>query len=90
MTDVRCSELVVLTWNDIDLGLMQVNVRRSCVRNRFAYQDRVEPQTGSAPSVGREDAGHLEGRVSYPAENDFVFRLLAVAWQEADDAGHHP
>src|SRR5271165_5484231 len=34
-TGLRRSELVALTWSDIDLELMQVNVRRSCVRNRF-------------------------------------------------------
>jgi integrase len=34
-TGLRRSELVALTWADIDLELMQVNVRRSCVRNHF-------------------------------------------------------
>ena len=34
-TGLRRSELVALTWSDIDLELMQVNVRRSCVRNHF-------------------------------------------------------
>ncbi len=34
-TVLRRSELVALTWTDIDLELMQVNVRRSCVRNHF-------------------------------------------------------
>lgn len=34
-TGLRRSELVALTWSDIDLVLMQVNVRRSCVRNHF-------------------------------------------------------
>jgi hypothetical protein len=29
------SELVALTWSDIDLELMQVNARCSCVRNHF-------------------------------------------------------
>jgi len=34
-TGLRRSELVALTWSDMDLELMQVNVRRSCVRNHF-------------------------------------------------------
>ena len=34
-TGLRRSELVALTWGDIDLELLQVNVRRSCVRNHF-------------------------------------------------------
>ena len=34
-TGLRRSEMIALTWADIDLELMQVNVRRSCVRNHF-------------------------------------------------------
>ena len=34
-TGLRRSELVALTWREMDLELMQVNVRRSCVRNHF-------------------------------------------------------
>jgi integrase len=34
-TGLRRSELVALTWRDIDLELMPVNVRRSGVRNHF-------------------------------------------------------
>jgi integrase len=34
-TGLRRSELVALTWRNIDLLLVQVNVLRSCVRNRF-------------------------------------------------------
>ena len=34
-TGLRRSELIALTWNDIDPLLVQVNVLRSCVRNHF-------------------------------------------------------
>ncbi len=34
-TGLRRSELVALTWRDVDPIQMQVNVLRSCVRNHF-------------------------------------------------------
>ncbi len=43
-TGVRRSELVAPTWADIDLELMQVNVRRSwCAESFRRYEDRSEP-----------------------------------------------
>jgi integrase len=62
-TGLRRSELVALTWSDIDLELMQVNVRRSCVRNHFGD---TKTQTGSTPPVRREDTRRLEGRDALP------------------------
>jgi hypothetical protein len=51
-TGLLRSELVALTWSDIDLELMLVNVRRSCVRNRFGdTKTEASSQTGPAPSV---------------------------------------
>jgi integrase len=34
-TGVRRSELIALTWSDLDLQAMAVNITKSCVRNRF-------------------------------------------------------
>jgi len=34
-TAVRRSELMALTWSDLDLQAMAVNITKSCVRNRF-------------------------------------------------------
>jgi len=34
-TGLRRSELIALTWSDIDVDTLEVNVVRSCVRNRF-------------------------------------------------------
>lgn len=34
-TGLRRSELIALTWKDVDPIMMQANVRRSCVRGRF-------------------------------------------------------
>src|ERR1700677_4937106 len=34
-TGLRRSEVIALTWSDLDSRTMEVNVLRSCVRNRF-------------------------------------------------------
>ena len=47
-TGLRRSELVALTWADIDLDLMQVNVRRFCVRSRFG-DTKTEASRRPAP-----------------------------------------
>ena len=62
-TGLRRSGLVALTWSDIDLELMQVNVRRSCVRNHFGNtKNRSEPQTSSfAPVRGEVPQGMAGG-----------------------------
>jgi hypothetical protein len=34
-TGLRRSEMIALTWSDLNIRMMEVNVLRSCVRNRF-------------------------------------------------------
>lgn len=59
-TGLRRSELVALTWADIDLELMQVNVRRLlCAESLRRHQDRSEPQVRSASSFRGEVARHI-------------------------------
>ncbi|MDP9038571.1 MAG: site-specific integrase [Acidobacteriota bacterium] len=78
-TGLRRSELMALTWNDIDLELMLVNVRRSCVRNRVGdTKTEAEPQPGSAPSFSRETLTAWKEESPYPADNDFVFPSLRL------------
>lgn len=73
-TGLRRSELVALTWSDIDLELMQVNVRRSCVRNHFG-ETKTEASRKPVPlhpSVVR----YLElwrSESAYRGEDDFLF-----------------
>ena len=80
---------MALTWSDIDLELMLVNVRRSCVRNRFG-DTKTEASRKPVPpsSLSREDAGRLEARVSLSSRQRLRVPVFAVAWQEAGDAGH--
>jgi site-specific recombinase XerD len=78
-TGLRRSELVALTWSDIDLGT-DAGQRATflCAEPLRRHQDRGEPQTGSAASFCREDAGRLEGRDALPSsDSDFVFPQCA-------------
>ncbi len=73
-TGLRRSELVALTWSDIDLELMQVNVRRSCVRNHFGdtKTEASRKPVPLHPSVAKTLAAWRE-ETPYPGDNDFVF-----------------
>ena len=73
-TGLRRSELVALTWSDIDLELMQVNVRRSCVQNHFG-DTRTEASRKPVPlhpsvvkclEAWRKDSCHA-------GDEDFIF-----------------
>ena len=39
-TGLRRSEMIALTWSDLNLRTMEVNVLRSCVRNRIGKTNR--------------------------------------------------
>jgi integrase len=76
-TGLRRSELVALTWADIDLELMQVNVRRSCVRNHFGDTKTeashkpvpLHPSVVKCLKAWRDES-------PYAAEADFLFPSL--------------
>jgi integrase len=73
-TGLRRSELVALTWADIDLELMQVNVRRSCVRNQFG-DTKTEASRKPVP-LHPSVVGCLEmwrKTSQYNREDDFLF-----------------
>ena len=73
-TGLRRSELVALTWADIDLELMQVNVRRSCVRNHFGDTKTeasrkpvpLHPSVVKVLGIWREDS-------PFGKDTDFLF-----------------
>jgi integrase len=73
-TGLRRSELVALTWADIDLELMQVNVRRSCVRNHFGdtKTEASRKPVPLHPSVVK-CLGIWRNESPYPGESDFLF-----------------
>jgi site-specific recombinase XerD len=78
-TDLRRSELVALTWRDIDLELMKVNVHRSCVRNRFG-DTKTEASRKPVPlnlSVVKCLAIWREAS-PYRSEEDFMFPSIRL------------
>ena len=42
-TGLRRSEMIALTWADLNLRTMEVNVLRSCDRNRFGMTKSALP-----------------------------------------------
>ena len=72
-TGLRRSELVALTWRDIDLELMQVYVRRSCVRNHFGdtKTEASRKPVPLHPSVV-ECLGVWRKESPYPGVDDFI------------------
>jgi integrase len=78
-TGLRRSELVALTWSDINLQLMQINVRRSCVRNHFG-DTKTEASRRPVPLHPRvaETLYTWRAETPYPADNDFVFPSLRL------------
>lgn len=78
-TGLRRSELVALTWSDIDLVLMQVNVRRSCVRSRFG-DTKTEASRRPVPlhpTVAKTLAA-WRTQTLYSAEGDFLFASIRL------------
>ena len=73
-TGLRRSELVALTWRDIDLELMQINVRRSCVRNHFG-DTKTEASRKPVPLHPSVVLYLAEWRneSSYKSDDDFLF-----------------
>jgi len=73
-TGLRRSELVALTWRDVDPVLMQVNVLRSCVRGRFG-DTKTEASRKPVPLhtsvVEYLDAWRKES--PYNGDDDFLF-----------------
>lgn len=82
-TGLRRSELVALTWSDINLQLMQINVRRSCIRNRFG-DTKTEASRRPVPLHPTVAQTLYEWR----ADTRLCVRVRPVERQEAAYAGH--
>ncbi len=78
-TGLRRSEFVALTWRDIDLELMQVNVHRSCVRNRFG-DTKTEASRKPVPLHASvvKCLGVWREASLYRSEEDFMFPSIRL------------
>jgi len=73
-TGLRRSEMIALTWSDLNIRAMEVNVLRSCVRNRFG-KTKTESSCRPVPLHPLVLNALLEWRAQspYATELDFLF-----------------
>ena len=73
-TGLRRSEMIALTWSDLNLKTMEVNVLRSCVRNRIG-KTKTESSCRPVPLHPLVLNALLEWRAQspYARELDFLF-----------------
>jgi integrase len=73
-TGLRRSEMIALTWSDLNTRTMEVNVLRSCVRNRFG-KTKTESSCRPVPLHPLVLNALLEWRAQspYATELDFLF-----------------
>jgi integrase len=78
-TGLRRSEMIALTWNDVNLMTMEVNVLRSCVRNRFG-NTKTEASRRPVPLHPLVLTALLEWRKEslYRGDADFLFPSLRL------------
>ena len=73
-TGLRRSEMIALTWSDLNMRTMEVNVLRSCVRNRIG-KTKTELSCRPVPLHPLALNALLEWRAKSPYSNavDFLF-----------------
>jgi integrase len=73
-TGLRRSEMIALTWADLNTSTLEVNVNRSCVRNRFG-ETKTECSRRPVPLHPSVLQVLLEWKKEslYTAESDFLF-----------------
>jgi integrase len=71
-TGLRRSEMIALTWSDLNIRTMEVNVLRSCVRNRFG-ETKTESSRRPVPLHPIVLSALLEWRAQSPFAEDLDF-----------------
>lgn len=78
-TGLRRSEMIALTWADVNTTTLEVNVLRSCVRNRFG-KTKTECSQRPVPLHTLVLTALLEWRKEslYNSESDFLFPSIRL------------
>jgi len=78
-TGLRRSEMIALTWSDLNTRSMEVNVLRSCVRNRIG-KTKTESSRRPVPLHPIVLSALLNWRAEsrYAAETDFLFPSIRL------------
>jgi integrase len=76
-TGLRRSEMIALTWSDLNIGAMEVNVLRSCVRNRIG-NTKTESSRRPVPLHPLVLSALLEWRKQSPYATDLDFLFPSV------------
>jgi site-specific recombinase XerD len=79
-TGLRRSEMIALTWSDLNLRMMEVNVLRSCVRNRFG-KTKTESSCRPVPLHPLVLNALLEWRAKSPYSTDVDFLFPSVRFK---------
>jgi integrase len=79
-TGLRRSEMIALTWSDLNLRTMEVNVLRSCVRNRIG-KTKTESSCRPVPLHPIVLNALLEWRAKSPYSTDLDFLFSSVGFK---------
>jgi integrase len=79
-TGLRRSEIIALTWSDLNMRTMEVNVLRSCVRNRIG-KAKTESSCRPVPLHPLVFNALLEWRAKSPYSNDVDFLFPSVRFK---------
>ena len=79
-TGLRRSEMIALTWSDLNIRAMKVNVLRSCVRNRIG-KTKTESSCRPVPLHPLVLNALLEWRAKSPYSTDLDFLFPSVRFK---------
>jgi integrase len=85
LTGLRRSEWIALTWSDLNIKTMEIQVLRSCVRNRFR-KTKTEASNRPVPLHPIVLSALLAWRAEsyYAKEIDFLFpSIQLIGWHRS-------